>query len=79
MISLGIVGYGNLGRGVMAAIDRNPDTRLTAIFTRRPHQIREEVKDIPVLDSENLSAAESIHIDVAVLCGGSSRVLKNRA
>ena len=35
MIKLGILGYGNLGRGVEAAVKHNPDTELVAVFTRR--------------------------------------------
>lgn len=35
MVRLGIMGYGNLGRGVEAAVRHNPDMSLTAIFTRR--------------------------------------------
>ena len=34
-IRIGIVGYGNLGRGVECAISQNPDTELVAVFTRR--------------------------------------------
>ena len=34
-ISIGIMGYGNIGRGVEMAIRQNPDMQLTAIFTRR--------------------------------------------
>ena len=35
MIRLGILGYGNLGRGVECAVKHNPDTELVAVFTRR--------------------------------------------
>jgi diaminopimelate dehydrogenase len=35
-IRIGIVGYGNLGRGVECAIAQNPDMELVAVFTRRP-------------------------------------------
>ena len=35
-IRIGIVGYGNIGRGVEKAIARNEDMELTAVFTRRP-------------------------------------------
>jgi|GEM_PF-5656706 len=35
-IRIGIVGYGNIGRGVEAAVGQNPDMELAAIFTRRP-------------------------------------------
>ena len=34
-MKLGIVGYGNLGRGVENAVQQNPDVELVAIFTRR--------------------------------------------
>ena len=71
MISLGIVGYGNLGHGVRAAVARNPDVKLAAIFSRRPGQIQKEVKDVPVLDSEDHPVPKGIQIDVAILCGGS--------
>jgi diaminopimelate dehydrogenase len=71
LINIGIVGYGNLGHGVRSAITRNPDMRLTAVFSRRPEQIRKEIKDVPVLDSEKHPVGKDIHIDVAILCGGS--------
>ena len=32
---IGIIGYGNLGRGVECAIKQNPDMELAAVFTRR--------------------------------------------
>ena len=34
-IRIGILGYGNLGKGVESAIGQNPDLELTAVFTRR--------------------------------------------
>ena len=43
-IKLGIVGYGNLGRGVEKAVAQNPDMELVAIFTRRkPDEIKATV------------------------------------
>lgn len=68
-IRIGIVGYGNLGRGVEKAIRQNPDLSLTAIFTRRePEGIQASV---PVL---HISHAEQYRdqIDVMILCGGSA-------
>ena len=35
MINIGIVGYGNLAKGVECAITQNPDMKLAAVFTRR--------------------------------------------
>ncbi len=41
MIRIGIAGYGNLGKGVEAAIRQNPDMELAAVLTRRgPEGIR---------------------------------------
>ncbi|WP_066298844.1 diaminopimelate dehydrogenase [Bacillus sp. FJAT-29937] len=69
-IKVGIVGYGNLGRGVLAAINQCPDMELVSIFTRRsPESI--QVKDVQVL---HISEAENYKdkIDVMILCGGSA-------
>jgi len=71
MISVGIVGYGNLGRGVRGALERNPDTKLVAIFTRRPDQVKREIGDIPVLDSQKPAVPRDMPVDVVILCGGS--------
>jgi diaminopimelate dehydrogenase len=72
MIRIGIVGYGNLGRGVELAVKQNPDMRLAAVFTRRaPGEI--ELKDsyVSVL---HISEAEKMkaEIDVMIICGGSA-------
>jgi diaminopimelate dehydrogenase len=69
-INIAIAGYGNVGRGVEAAIKLNADTELVAVFTRRPEQVREELKDVSVLRSED-PVLEEIEIDVVILCGGS--------
>jgi len=76
---IAIVGYGNVGRGVNASIQNNPDMELTTVFTRRPKQLKEsgELGDILILDSNKgtdlLSRRETV--DVAVLCGGSKNDL----
>ncbi|MFC5558573.1 diaminopimelate dehydrogenase [Ureibacillus thermophilus] len=70
-IRIGIVGYGNLGRGVEAAIQQNPDTELVAVFTRRNPQsvtINSNAKVLHVDDA--LSYKDEI--DVMILCGGSA-------
>jgi diaminopimelate dehydrogenase len=71
-IRVGIVGYGNLGKGVEMALAQNPDFELRSIFTRRdPNGIRSEskVKHISqIQDYEN-------QIDVMILCGGSAKDL----
>ena len=75
MIRLGIVGYGNLARGVECAIRQNPDMELVAVFTRRdPASVSILTPDVPVL---KISEAEAWadRIDVMILCGGSARDL----
>lgn len=70
-IRIGIVGYGNLGRGVEAAAQQNPDTELVAVFTRRDPQtvtINSNAKVLHVDDA--LSYTDEI--DVMILCGGSA-------
>jgi len=69
-INIAIAGYGNVGRGVEAAIKLNADTELVAVFTRRPERVREELTDVSVLRSED-PVPEDIEIDVVILCGGS--------
>lgn len=71
-IRLGIVGYGNLGKGVELAISQNSDMELAAIFTRRPVEsiksYDERVKVVNIKEAENYIN----DIDVMILCGGSS-------
>lgn len=71
-IKIGIVGYGNLGRGVQKAIAQNPDMELVAIFTRREPSTMEAGAD--GIKFEHMSAAEQYkgRIDVMILCGGSA-------
>ena len=72
MIKLGIVGYGNLARGVECAIRQNPDTVLSAVFTRRdPASVKILTPDVPVLPLDSISQWIG-RIDVMLLCGGSA-------
>ena len=68
-INIALVGYGNVGRGVEKAIKLNIDTELVAVLTRRPEQVRNELKDVTVFHIEEYP--EDIQVDVAILCGGS--------
>lgn len=71
-IRIGILGYGNLGRGVEAAITMNPDMELAAVFTRRsPEQVKVRTAGVKVLHSDALEHMQD-EIDVLVLCGGSA-------
>ena len=68
-INVGIVGYGNLGKGVELALKQNPDFELKAIFTRRkPESINIDTKVVHI--SEVLNYKNDI--DVMILCGGSA-------
>ena len=71
-IRIGILGYGNLGRGVECAIKHNPDMELAAVFTRR------DPKDVTILtETAAVCRTEEAKdwkdkIDVLILCGGSA-------
>ena len=72
MIRIGIMGYGNLGRGVENAIRHNPDTELAAVFTRRdPASLKIATENVPVVSAAK-SAEWKDRIDVLILCGGSA-------
>jgi len=72
MINIGIVGYGNLARGVECAIRQNPDMALVAVFTRRnPASVSILTPGVPVLPMGELFARKN-QIDVLILCGGSA-------
>lgn len=71
-IRIGIVGYGNIGRGVEKAIARNEDMELVAVFTRRdPSAVEIETKTASVKSMDDMKAMKG-EIDVMVLCGGSA-------
>ncbi len=70
-IRIGIAGYGNLGRGVEAAIAKNPDMTLVGIFTRRaPADLVPLGPRTPVYAMDTLAEHQQ-SIDVLILCGGS--------
>lgn len=71
-IRIGIVGYGNIGRGVEKAIARNEDMELAAVFTRRdPASVAIATDGVPVKHFDEMAAMKD-EIDVMVLCGGSA-------
>ena len=72
---IGIVGYGNLGRGVESAIRQNADMELVAVFTRRdPASVKIRTAGVPVLPLEAALEMKD-RIDVMILCGGSAKDL----
>ncbi len=70
-MKIGIAGYGNLGRGVEAAVTNAKDMELVGIFTRRDPASVKPATDTPVYGFAALNGMED-EIDVLVLCGGSA-------
>ncbi len=71
-IRIGIVGYGNIGRGVEQSIARNDDMELVAVFTRRaPETVTIATEGAAVKHMDDLLSMKD-DIDVAILCGGSA-------
>lgn len=71
-IRIGIMGYGNLGRGIECAIKQNEDLELTAVFTRRnPESVQTLSKDVAVCKASEVTDWKD-KIDVLILCGGSA-------
>ena len=71
-IKIGIVGYGNIGRGVEQAIKRNDDMELKAVFTRRaPETVAIQTETAEVKPFDDMEAMKD-QIDVMILCGGSA-------
>lgn len=69
---VGILGYGNLGRGVESAIRQNNDMELVCIFTRRdPASIQPATEGVLVYSVDDIGKMQG-KIDVLVLCGGSA-------
>ncbi len=72
MIKIGILGYGNLGRGVEAAIKKNGDLELAAVYTRRaPESLVIKTEGVPVKSAAELELGKE-NIDVLIICGGSA-------
>lgn len=71
-IRIGILGYGNLAKGVEAGITHNSDMELVAVFTRRdPSSVTIKTAGVPVVSINDIESYKD-KIDVLVLCGGSA-------
>ena len=70
-IRIGILGYGNLGKGVELAVKSNPDMELVGIFTRRDPQTLKTITNVAVESVERVKEWKD-KIDVMILCGGSA-------
>ncbi len=72
MIRIGIMGYGNIGRGIEVAVAKAPDMELAAVFTRRdPSSVALKTPGVPVVNVADIDAWKD-KIDVMMLCGGSA-------
>lgn len=75
MIRIGIAGYGNLGKGVEAAVKNNPDMELVAVFSRRnPDSVKIKTEGVNVYPFDKITDYKD-DIDVIINCGGSARDL----
>jgi len=71
-IRIGILGYGNLGKGIECAIKQNSDMELKYIFTRRnPQSVKILSENVKVLNIKDILSKKD-EIDVLILCGGSA-------
>lgn len=71
-MKVGILGYGNLGRGVECAIKQNDDVTLSAVFSRRdPASVKILTEGVPVYHVNDIEAHKD-EIDVLIICGGSA-------
>ena len=70
-MKIGIYGYGNLGRGVEAALRQNTDMEIVGVFSRRDPAKVKTVTGIPVY-SASLAEDFATEIDVMIICGGSA-------
>lgn len=74
-IRIGIMGYGNLGRGVEYAVTQSSDMKLAAVFTRRdPSSLKIMTEGVPVYAAGE-AKDHAGDIDVMILCGGSANDL----
>ena len=74
MIKIGIVGYGNLGRGVECALSKSTDMELMGVFTRRDPSSVKTNTNVVVYEMSKLEEMKD-NIDVLILCGGSANDL----
>lgn len=75
MIRIGIAGYGNLGKGVEAAVKNNSDMELVAVFSRRnPESVKIKTEGVKVYPFDKITDYKD-DIDVIINCGGSARDL----
>ena len=70
-MNIAIYGYGNLGRGVEAAVQYNSDVNLVGVFSRRPPETVKTLTGAPVYSADSILDFKD-KIDVLIICGGSA-------
>ena len=70
-IRIGILGYGNLGKGIECAVSQNEDMELTGVFTRRAPESVSVLSGVPVYHVDRLMEMKD-ELDVLIICGGSA-------
>lgn len=71
MIRIGIAGYGNIGRGVEAAVTNAPDMEIAAVFTRRDPSSVSTVTNAKVMTYDDMDSMKD-NVDVMIICAGSA-------
>lgn len=67
-----VVGYGNVGRGVICSLKNNPDFELVGVVSRSPERVKKQLGDVPVVSVDDIAGwRDALRPDVAILCGGS--------
>lgn len=74
MIKIGILGYGNLGRGVESVVTKSKDMEIAGVFTRRNPESVKTQTGVPVFKVDDIYDKKD-EIDVLILCGGSANDL----
>ena len=72
MLRVAIYGYGNLGKGIEAAVSRAEDMTLYGVFTRRdPSTLTLQSENVPVFSANDILSHKG-QIDILIICGGSA-------
>lgn len=70
-MKIGIAGYGNIGKGVEAAVMQAQDMELSAVFTRRDPASVTTITSCPVMEYDEMASMKD-EIDVIIICAGSA-------
>lgn len=69
---IAIIGFGNIGKAVLKAVEASPDMEVSCILSRSPNRVTENLeKSLPVYKHDDIEALKKSGAKVAILCGGS--------